>query len=70
MVVELPGLGAPQSAAVTTPAQRTFHPMSHASTIASQAEKSEEGNSVLDCLLFIPRQIWNFIQTIFCCKTA
>lgn len=70
MVVEFLGLGAPQNVANAAPTQQIFYSASHASTIMSQAEKSEDGSfftSVLDCITFIPRKIWGFIQMLFCC---
>lgn len=69
MVIEFPPLRAPQTAAELSPSQKTFSPALSPSTINSQAEKSEGGSSILDCITFIPRKIWALIQMLFCCKS-
>jgi hypothetical protein len=65
MVIEFPSLGAPQRVTSLPLASPATTQTTHPSSIASQAVKA---SSFLDCLLFIPRQIWNLIQTLFCCQ--
>ena len=70
MQVNLSGPTAPQSTTNFTTQTRHFSAANSASTIISQTGKSEEGCSILDCITFIPRKIWNFVQWLFCCNTT
>ncbi|NGX46232.1 MAG: hypothetical protein K940chlam2_01419 [Chlamydiae bacterium] len=70
MQVNLSGSTAPQSTTNFTTQARHFSAANSASTIISQAGKSEEGSSILDCITSIPRKIWDFVQWLFCCNTT